>query len=128
MQGEEDAEGTAEGTGDGLGDDSRESAVDSHESAVEPLPAEDTVGQSIANARRRHGAAGAIMAASMFGLDQALGRKPREEAPIVISTGDEPIDIDDDGIVVAIDDNTSVVAPPQPRPDPFPARRRRRKG
>lgn len=102
-------------------------ADDDHESHVEPLPADNTIGQSIANARRRHGAAGAIMAASMFGLDQALGRKPREEAPIVISTGDEPIDIDDDGIVVAIDEHTSVVAAPQPRPDPFPLRRRRRR-
>jgi hypothetical protein len=89
----------------------------------------DDISETIANARRRHGSAGAIIAAGMLGLDQVLGRKPREEAPIVISTGDEPIDIDDDGIVLQIDDQTSVVAPPQPRPDPFPPRRRaRRKG
>ena len=36
----------------------------------------------------RHGAAGAIVAAGMFGLDQALGRKPKEEAPIVMAASD----------------------------------------
>ena len=34
------------------------------------------------------------MAAGMFGLDQALGRKPKEEAPIVMAAADEPVDID----------------------------------
>ena len=81
----------------------------------------------INNARRRHGAAGAILAAGMFGLDQAMGRKPKEEAPIVMAASDEPVDIDNDGIVVPVDARLSVVAPPQPRSDPLPARRRRRK-
>jgi hypothetical protein len=81
----------------------------------------------VSSARRRHGTAGAIMAAGMFGLDQALGRKPKEEAPIVMAASDEPVDIDDLGITVPVDDNMSVVAPPQPRSDPLPARRRRRK-
>lgn len=126
MQGHEEAERPA---GVPAGVPAVAPGHDQHESIVEPPPPDDTVVQSIANARRRHGAAGAIMAASMFGLDQALGRKPREEAPIVVSTGAEPVDIDDDGIVVAIDEHTSVIAPPQPRPDPFPSRRRpRRKG
>lgn len=97
--------------------------------ANEPADEQHDIDETIANARRRHGAAGAIIAAGMLGLDKVLGRKPREEAPIVISTGSQPIDIDDDGIVVQIDEQLSVVAPPQPRPDPFPPRRRtRRKG
>jgi hypothetical protein len=90
---------------------------------IEPPPSFDPV----STARRRHGGVGAIMAAGMLGLDQALGRKPKEEAPIVMSVGDEPVDIDDEGITVPVDDNISVVAPPQPRSDPLPGRRRRRK-
>jgi hypothetical protein len=90
---------------------------------IEPLQAFDPV----RTARRRHGAAGAIMAAGMFGLDQALGRKPKEEAPIVMAASDEPVDIDHEGITVPVDDSLSVVAPPQPRSDPLPSRRRRGK-
>src|SRR6185295_18421108 len=78
-------------------------------------------------ARRRHGAAGAIVAAGMFGLDQALGRKPKEEAPIVMAAADQPVDIDHEGILVPVDRDLSVIAPPQPRSDPLPSRRRRRR-
>ena len=81
----------------------------------------------VSTARRRHGAVGAIMAAGMFGLDQALGRKPKEEAPIVMAASDEPVDIDHLGIIVPVDDTMSVVAPPQPRSDPLPVRRRRKR-
>jgi len=81
----------------------------------------------VQSARRRHGAVGAIMAAGMFGLDQALGRKPKEEAPIVMAAADEPVDIDHEGITVPVDGNISVVAPPQPRSDPLPSRRRRKR-
>ncbi len=87
------------------------------------------VERMIATARRRHGSMGAVIAAGMLGLDQAMGRKPREEAPIVMAASDEPIDIDTDGIVVPVDDETSVLAPAQPRVDPFaPRPRRRRRG
>ena len=92
------------------------------EVALEPLQSFDPV----RGARRRHGTAGAILAAGMFGLDQALGRKPKEEAPIVMAAADEPVDIDHEGIIVPVDDSVSVVAPPQPRSDPLPSRRRRR--
>ena len=90
--------------------------------AIEPLQSFDPV----RTARRRHGAAGAIVAAGMFGLDQALGRKPKEEAPIVMAASDEPVDIDHEGITVPVDEGVSVIAPPQPRSDPLPSRRRRR--
>ena len=92
------------------------------EVALEPLQSFDPV----RGARRRHGTAGAVLAAGMFGLDQALGRKPKEEAPIVMAAADEPVDIDHEGIIVPVDDSVSVVAPPQPRSDPLPSRRRRR--
>ena len=55
----------------------------------------------------------------MFGLDQALGRKPKEEAPIVMAASDEPVDIDHEGIIVPVDSGISVLAPPQPRSDPL---------
>ena len=93
---------------------------DVSEFVVEPIS--DPVG----TARRRHGAAGAMLAAGMFGVDIALGRKPKEEAPIVMAASSEPVDIDKEGIEVPIDENTSVYAPPQPPSDPFPPRRRRK--
>jgi hypothetical protein len=79
----------------------------------------------VRTARRRHGAAGAIMAAGMLGLDQALGRPVKEEAPIVVAAADQPIDIDHEGITVPVDEGLSVIAPPQPRSTPLPSRRRR---
>ena len=91
--------------------------------AVEPVEPFDPV----QTARRRHGAAGAIVAAGMFGLDQALGRKPKEEAPIVMAAADQPVDIDHEGIRVPVDEGVSVIAPPQPRSDPLPTRRRRKR-
>lgn len=77
-------------------------------------------------ARRRHGLAGSVLAAALLGFDEALGRKPREEAPVVIDASDDPVDIDADGITVPVDTATSVVAPPQPRSKPTTAPRRRR--
>lgn len=91
--------------------------------AVELEPVSDPV----ATARRRHGAAGAMLAAGMFGVDIALGRKPKEEAPVVVASSSEPTDIETDGIEVPIDDLTSVYAPPQPPTDPFAPRPRRKR-
>ncbi len=98
-------------------------AAPDDDAAIEPLQSFDPVRA----ARRRHGAAGAIVAAGMFGLDQALGRKPKEEAPIVMAAADEPVDIDNEGIIVPVDRDLSVIAPPQPRSDPLPSRRRRKR-
>ena len=66
-------------------------------------------------ARRRHGGVGSVLAAAMLGLDEALGRKPKEEIPVVVASNSDPEDIDHEGIVIPIDEATSVVAPPQPR-------------
>lgn len=84
------------------------------------------ISDPIGTARRRHGAAGAMLAAGMFGADIALGRKPKEEAPVVITASSDPTDIDTDGIEIPIDDERSVFAPPQPPSDPFPPRRPRK--
>ena len=91
----------------------------------EPAP-QDDIDRIIANARRRHGTLGAALAAGMLGLDKVMGRKPREEAPIVMSSPTEPTDIDADGIVVPVDDEVTVVVPAQPRADPYARRRSRR--
>lgn len=79
-------------------------------------------------ARTRHRTAGVMLAAGMLGLEQAMGlRKPREEPPITVQASDEPIDIDADGILLAVDESTSVHAPPQPRSVPMGISRRRRR-
>lgn len=106
---------------DELQDDDIEDG-DLEDPAALVAPVSDPVG----TARRKHGGAGAILAAGMFGLDIALGRKPKEDAPIVVTASGEPGNIDDDGIEIPIDDTTSVYAPPQPPVDPFPPRRKRR--
>jgi hypothetical protein len=98
--------------------------LDEDGSIEQPDPSTESF-NPVANARRRHGAAGAMLAAGMFGLDQFLGRKAKEEAPIVMAASDQPVDIDHEGIVVPVDDRYSVLAPPQPRSDPLPSRRRR---
>lgn len=102
-------------------------AAEPDEDASTPVPPLAPVIDPVATARRRYGTGGAIMAAGMLGIDQVLGRKVKQEAPIVIAASDQPVDIDAEGITVPIDEVTDVVAPPQPRPDPFPRRPRRRR-
>jgi hypothetical protein len=62
-------------------------------------------------ARRRYGAVGAFVAGGMLGLDRILGRKVKEEAPVVWEAAGEPEDIDR-GMTIDIDDETSVVSTP----------------
>lgn len=87
----------------------------------------EPVSDPIATARRKHGAAGAVLAAGMFGVDIALGRKPKEEIPVVVDAAGEPTDIDTDGIRVAVDDLIEVVTPAIPRREPIVAPHRRRR-
>lgn len=102
--------------------------VEEHDETVEPIDSSLGDAELIASARRRHGALGGLVAAGMLGIDKVLGRKPREEVPIVVAAPTEPIDIDTEGIVVPLDDLTELVSPPIPRATPkvAPARRRRR--
>ena len=82
----------------------------------------------VATARRHYGVGGAMLAGGMLGLEKALEMRPaKEEAPIVVASPTEPIDIDFEGIDVPVDDETSVYAPPQPRSKPQPKHVRRRK-
>jgi hypothetical protein len=101
------------------------------ENTVDDMPPIPPVSDPVATARRRHGAAGAVLAAGMFGVDIALGRKPKEEAPVVVTASGDPTDIDRDGMNFALDAATQVVAPPLP-PSNVPvapaAKARRKKG
>lgn len=107
----------------------RDDAADHGEHTAPEVPLALTpVSDPVGTARRKHGVAGAVLAAGLLGIDEALGRKVKEEAPIVVAASDEPGDIDEHGIVVPLDDATDVVAPAQPRPDPFAPRPRRRRG
>jgi hypothetical protein len=95
---------------------------------AQPIDVDLGDAEMIASARRRHGALGGLVAAGMLGIDKVLGRKPREEVPVVVAAPTEPVDIDTEGITVPLDDDTQVVSPPLPRSAPklAPARRRRR--
>lgn len=101
-----------------------DAAIDAVE--LEHLPDEEGVSDPITTARRRHGTAGAVLAAGLFGIDVALGRKPREDIPVVVSSNSDPTDIDTDGIRVDVDEQTTVVAPALPRQEP-PGRSGRRR-
>ena len=97
--------------------------------APEPFDAGGDMSTRIAHAKRRHGTAGAALAAGMLGIDQIVnGRKPREEAPIVIASNSDPLDIDTDGISLSLAD-ADVAVPPLPRTEPktspTPGKRRR---
>jgi hypothetical protein len=92
--------------------------------AVEPMP---PISDPVGTARRKHGAAGAMLAAGMFGVDIALGRKPKEEVPVVVDASGDPTDIDKDGMSFQLDDVTQVVAPPLPPSDPLAPKPRRRR-
>lgn len=113
----------------GADDDTSAAPADGLDAPSDTAPDLPSDADIVAAARRRHGAVGGIVAASMLGLDQALGRKPREEAPIVIAAGTEPVDIDSDGIEVPLGADAAAVAPPLPRVRPAlpPTRRRRRR-
>jgi hypothetical protein len=100
---------------------------ETHETAGDE-PLEPAGGDLVETARRRHGTAGAIVAAGMLGIEQVLGRKPKEEAPIVVAAPTDPLDVDRDGISVAIGDEVALVAPPLPRTAPVQRQSKRNKG
>jgi hypothetical protein len=113
------------GEPDDLGPDASE-PVSEAEPFVDPDEIVDP-GEMIAHAKRRHGALGGVLAAGMFGLDQALGRKVREEAPVVVDANSDPVDLDADGISIAVADDTDVVSPALPRTPPITSNAKRRR-
>ncbi len=86
--------------------------VDGDEASETPLePIDISNPDVIATARRRHGLAGAALAAGMFGLDIALGNKKKPDSVQVQESPTEPEDVDADGIQLTVDANTTVTAP-----------------
>ena len=97
----------------------------------EEFPEEDEprYESDIMRAKRQHGMAGAILAGGMFAIDEALGRKPKEQPAAVQEFAGEPTDIDAQGITIAVDEHTTVVSPaPHVRNGPARIVRRRRRG
>jgi hypothetical protein len=85
--------------------------------------------------RTQHRGVAALIAAGMLGLDEALGRKPKEEAPIIVDADGQPVDIDADGIQLTVANgaggDVAVSAPALARSSPLQAPRstaRRRRG
>ncbi len=72
----------------------------------------DQDGAIVRRAAQRYGTVGAMLAGGMLVFDKLLGRKPKEEAAIVIEAASEPGNIDDEGITLVVDANTTVVSPP----------------
>jgi len=66
----------------------------------------------VRRAAQRYGTVGAMLAGGMLVFDKLLGRKPKEEAAVVIGAASEPGNIDDNGITLVVDANTTVVSPP----------------
>ena len=93
------------------------------EDDVDPATEEDDTTEP----RRLHGPVGTAIGAAMVGLDQVIFGRQREEAPIVIAASGEPGDVDTDGIVIPLDDEADLVAPPLPPSPPIVAPRRRRR-
>jgi hypothetical protein len=67
--------------------------------------------QLVRRAAQRYGTVGAMLAGGMVVFDKLLGRKPKQEAAVVIEASSEPEDIEQDGITVAINENVTVHSP-----------------
>jgi hypothetical protein len=66
----------------------------------------------VRRAAQRYGTVGAMLAGGMLVFDKLLGRKPKEEAAVVIEAASEPGNIDDNGITLVVDANMTIVSPP----------------
>ena len=75
---------------------------DTHDDSQDPL---------VRRAAQRYGTVGAMLAGGMVVFDKLLGRKPKQEAAVVIEASSEPIDIDNDGITVELNDHLTVHSP-----------------
>lgn len=72
---------------------------------------DDSQDQLVRRAAQRYGTVGAMLAGGMVVFDKLLERKPKQEAAVVIEASSEPIDIDNDGITVELNDHLTVHSP-----------------
>jgi hypothetical protein len=122
----------ADGIADGIADratDDPEHVEPADDEPTEFVPADAASADDVvANARRRYGGVGAVLAASMLAVDNLLREKQKPDSVQIQEAASEPIDVDEHGIQMIIDPTTSVTAPPLARRAPVisTARRRRR--
>ena len=77
---------------------------------VPPMP-QSSEQAMLRRASQRYGAVGALLAGGMVVFDRLLGRKPREEAAVVIEASGEPGNIDFEGITLILNESTTVISP-----------------
>lgn len=93
-----------------------------------PVDGSDDGDAMVRRAAQRYGFTGAMLAGGMVAFDRLLGRREQEDPPVIAEAPDEPVDIDRDGIVLRVDDSTTVVArAPEAMPGPVWRVRRRRR-
>jgi hypothetical protein len=117
---------------DDLQDDSPVDASDQefegpYDDYEEPISLDLDSGDVVANARRRYGGGGALLAAGMLGLDKLLTDKKKPDSVQVQEAASQPVDVDKAGIQVMIDELTSVEAPPLDRREPLTMKKKRRR-
>ena len=122
---------------DPTADDERDAPADEHEldehELVEQVELFDEVPavlevyseDVVANARRRYGTGGALLAAGMLGVDKILSDRKKPDSVQVQEAASEPVDVDKSGIQVMIDELTSVEAPPLERREPLSMKKKR---
>jgi hypothetical protein len=93
-------------------------------SAVGPVTDHAAV---IRRARSKAGGGGAILAGAMLGLRDVLSGPKKEQIAVVVDAPTEPIDLDEHGIQVDIDDTrvSAPALPPLPEAVLKPKRRKR---
>ncbi|MEK7292301.1 MAG: hypothetical protein AAB018_03325 [Actinomycetota bacterium] len=76
-----------------------------------PLEPQSNEQAMLRRASQRYGTVGALLAGGMVVFDRLLGRKPRQEAPIVVEASGEPGNIDREGITLILNESTTVISP-----------------
>jgi len=75
---------------------------------------------TVRRTRARYGVLGAPMAGAMLALRDIL-EKPKDDAAVVVEASSDPVDLDEHGITVPLDQGLAAKAPPQLRPPADPA-------
>lgn len=76
-----------------------------------PLPTQSSEQAMLRRATQKYGTVGALLAGGMVVFDRLLGRKPQQEAAVVIEASGEPGNIDHEGIILILNETTTVISP-----------------
>ncbi len=113
-------------TNDPTDDTPPDSAGDPTDVVEGPADGHEVGDAMVRRAAQRYGFTGAMLAGGMVAFDRLLGRREQEDPPVIVEAPDEPVDIDRDGIILRVDDSTTVVSR-APGAAAGPARRVRRR-